>query len=223
MKKLWLMLGDRFDALQPRERLVVFLALVAVLAGLFYLLAANPALKRYQLARQSVQQSELQLKSLALQEVLLIESSARDPDKEEREQLSAVDRDMAVLRDQLTGPHARLASPEQMSGMLRALIAAQKNLRLVSISSGEVQDLLASADPAAAPLPVRTELSLYRHSVKMELHGDYVAITAYLHQLENLPWQLDAGQVLVKTLAWPQASLSLTLNINSLERAWLAF
>lgn len=222
MKKLWLMLGDRFDALLPRERLMVLLALVAVFAGLFYVGVLNPALVRYQLARQSVQQNEAQLNSLAEQEVLLIGGASRDPDQEEREQLSVLDRDMAALRNQLTGPNARLASPEQMSGMLRALIAAQKNLHLVSISSGEVQDLLAPIDPAA-PAAARAQLGLYRHSVKLELQGDYAAITAYLRQLENLPWQMEVSRVAIRTQVWPQASLNLTLNINSLERAWLAF
>lgn len=218
MKKIWLATADRFDALRPRERLMVFLACVAVLIGVFVLGVLNPALSRYQQARQSLQQSEAALRTLDQQEVQLIEGSSRDPDQAERAQLAELGQALARLRRELTGPEARLSTPEKMSALLRELIGAQKNLRLVSIRSGEVEDLLAPA-AASAPLAV----SLYRHSVKLVLQGDYAAFERYLRQLEALPWQLEITEMQIKTDQWPQATLSLTLGINSLERAWLAF
>lgn len=225
MKKHWLLLADQFDAMRPRERLMVFIALVAVLAGGFYVLLLNPALARYQLARQQLQQSELALNTLNQQELLLTEASSRDPDQDERARLQALDQQVTALRSQLTGPAARLATPEKMNALLRALIAGQKNLHLLSISSGEVQDLLAAPQPGAelqAPAS-KGALSLYRHSVKLVLQGDYAALSSYLRQLETLPWQMEAAQVQIRSENWPQATLSLTLHINSLERAWLAF
>jgi MSHA biogenesis protein MshJ len=226
MKKICLLLGDRFDAMLPRERLLVFLALVAALGGLFVLSGLNPALLRYQMARQSLLQSERSLKTLAEQEVLLVEGDSRDPDAAERSELLALDRQLEALRDQLTGGKAGLASPEKMGSMLHELIAAQKNLRLVSIHSGDVADLLAGVPGVAASAPAslsRPMHSLYRHELKLVLRGDYAALMNYLRQVEALPGRLSASEVLIRSEAWPEASLSLSLNINSLERAWLAF
>lgn len=220
MKKLWLQLGDRFDALQPRERLLVFLALVALLAGLFVFLLLNPALARYQAARKVVQQSEKSLQGFAEQEVLLIEGSSRDPDLAERAALAAQARELDELRRTLLGGEHGLMSPELMSERLRALIAARKGLELVSIQSGEAQDLLAGPGNSPGTRPLR---SLYRHSMKLVLRGEYPALHAYLREVEALPGQLSTSELRLRSEAWPQASLTLTLKFNSLERAWLAF
>ncbi|NSL55387.1 type II secretion system protein GspM [Uliginosibacterium aquaticum] len=220
MKKAWLFVADRFDALQARERLLVFLGLAALLAGIFMFSVLEPALSRYRQARQSLQESTRSLASLSQEESLLIEGSQRDPDAAERSALGEAEREIALLHSRLTGPEARLLAPERMSALLQALIAAQKNLLLVSIRSGEPVDLLAAASaPAATP----GGSSLYRHSVKLVLQGDYPALAAYLHAVESLPVQLEVSAYTLQVQEWPQARLSLTLDFNSLERAWLGF
>lgn len=78
------MCSDRFDARTPRERLLVFLGLVAGVALLFFLVFFQPALGRYQGSVAAVQQSETAINALNTQELVLIQAMATDPDADTR-------------------------------------------------------------------------------------------------------------------------------------------
>lgn len=220
MKKLWILLADRFDALAPRVRLLVFLGLIALLSLLFYALSVQPALARYELARQANAQDEQRIAKLREQEVELIRASSADPDAESRRQIDAVQRERAELRRTMAANG--LVDPARAASMLRQLIADQGGVELISMQAGEVLDLLASEEGAARAAG-GTHDGLYRHSLKLSLRGTYAGLSRYVAGVERLAWQPKVAELKITTEKWPQARLELVLHVNSLERAWLAF
>ena len=151
MKKAWLFLADRFDARLPRERLLIFLGLVAVLITLFYLLVLGPDYQRYQQARNSSKQSESQLAVLNEQELMLVQASLQDPDAETRKQIRQAEGENQRLRAELADGQTQFVPPEKMDAVLRDLIASQKGLELVSIRSGKAENLLEPPAGISAP------------------------------------------------------------------------
>lgn len=230
MKKLWLQLADRFDAMMPRERLMVFLALIAVVSALFYFLTLNPALARYQLVQQQMQQDEKLLRSLDEEELSLIRAASADPDAAVRAQIAATRQELAALQATLGSAGGRLVDPAQAARMLKDLVAAQSGVTLVSMQAGEAQNLLIDSEdegkaPGAAPAPAAPQgaKGLYRHTLRIALRGDYAALSRYVAQLEKLTWSMQVAELKLVSEQWPEARLELVLHIISLERAWLAF
>ncbi|MEN3109647.1 hypothetical protein ACFONG_14320 [Uliginosibacterium paludis] len=228
MKKLWLKLADRFDAMMPRERLMVFLALIAVVSAIFYFWSLNPALVRYQLVQQQMQQDEKLLRGLDEEELALIRAASADPDAAVRAQIEASRQELAAVQAELGGAGGKLVEPAQAARMLRDLIKAQGgSVELVSMQAGEVQNLLVDSESTSRPAPaVAAEgglKGLYRHRLRLALRGDYAALNRYVGQLEKLPWNMQVAELKLSSERWPQARLELVLHVISLERAWLAF
>lgn len=227
MKKLWLQLADRFDAMMPRERLMVFLALIALVSAVFYFWSLNPALVRYQQVQQQMQQDEKLLRGLDEEELALIRAASADPDAAVRAQIAASRQELAAVQAELGGAGGKLVEPAQAVRMLRDLISAQGgNVELASMQAGEVQNLLVEGDGEGKPSAAVSDASLkglYRHSLRLALRGDYAALTRYVAQLEKLPWNMRVAELKLSGEHWPQARLELVLHVISLERAWLAF
>lgn len=221
MKKSWIFLADRFDALKPRERLLVFLCLVACMITLFFLLVFKPGFERYQSARNLVRQSETMLNSLNAQELIFIQALAQDPDAETRRLSVQMGQDNERLRGELSSAQEQLATPEKMTAVLRDLIAAQKGLELISIHSGKVEDLLTPL--AAGSAPAERGQSIFKHGIEVSVRGDYAALAAYMKQLEFLPWKVKLADLVLTTERYPQSTMKFTLYTLSLERAWLGF
>jgi MSHA biogenesis protein MshJ len=249
MKKAWIFLADRFDALQPRERMAVFAVLAALLVGLFFFLVLNPGYVRTQLARNSLKQSEQMLEAARASELALLQSASLDPDAEARRLIAKISDSNDMLRNKLANTQAQLASPEKMTEVLRDFIAAQKGVELVSMRTEPAEDLLAriaeeqakaqaqtqaqallDGTKAVTPIapvtpraPAATKNSLYRHGIEVSVRGDYQALAGYLRRVETLPWKVQLTDMSLKTSVYPQATMKLTLYTLSLERAWLSF
>ena len=195
MKKSWLFLADRFDALKPRERLAVFLALAAVLVGLFFFLVFNPGYARYQQAQTSLRQSGQEMAVVHASELALLQGASLDPDAEARALIGQLDGENARLRSSLANAQAQLASPAQMTGMLRDLIAAQKDLELVSLRSAPAENLLAPMSGADKTLPGRVAggSGLYRHGIELSVRGDYQTLASYLRKVGEPALEDPAG------------------------------
>jgi MSHA biogenesis protein MshJ len=221
MKKLWIALADRFDARSPRERLLVFLGLAASIGLLFFLAIFQPAFSSYQSGLAGVRQSETELRALNVQELALIQAMAADPDVETRTLNRRLDEENGALRAELSAAQAQLATPEKMTAVLRDLISAQKDLELISIRSGKIEDLL--APPAAGSAPIERGPSIFRHGIEVSVRGDYRSLTAYLKSLEGLQWKARLADLVLTTEEYPRVTMSFTLYTLSLERAWLGF
>jgi len=231
MKKSWLFLADRFDAFKPRERVALFVALVAVAVGLFFVLVLNPAYARYQRAHNSLTQSAQAQAAIAAEELALVQGAGLDPDAEARRQIARITAENTAMQRNLASVQARLASPDKMTEMLRDLISAQRGLELVSVHTEPAEDLLAKATqadkspPAVQSQPAQSASgqSLYRHGITIRVRGDYQTLASYLRQVESLPWKINLADMSLKTVQYPQANMTLTLYTLSLERTWLSF
>lgn len=221
MKKALIFLSDRFDALKPRERLLVFLGAAGCMMLVVYAVALQPVIARYQKAHVSIVQSDLQFKQFSEQEIVLVQAAAKDLDGDARALIKQVQADNARISEELTKAQAELATSDKMAGVLHDLIISQKGLELVSIRSGAAEDLLAA--DAASSKPVAGGKSIYRQSIEVTVRGDYAALAGYMKKVEALPWKFYLSDLTIKVDRYPVSTMTLTLNTLSMERAWLGF
>lgn len=220
MKKTWLLLADRFDALQPRERVILFVGFLAIVLGAFYVLVFDSASLRYQRASKSLEQNDKMLVALRQQALTLTQLTGAAPDVEAQKRIADLRASNAALRERLSGANVPLVSPDKMRAVLQDLIAAQKALQLVSMRSLPTEDLLAdtsgnqSAPAAGGP-------SLYRQGLELTVQGTYRDLAEYLRHVEALPWKVQIDTVSLQTETYPLSRLKIVLRTLSLERSWI--
>jgi len=236
MKQQWRKLAARINALALRERVLVFVAALAVLAYALWLVLA-PLLARQERLRAEL--AAQQAEALGMEAELAAKQRAfqADPNAAALTQLAALRIERDRLRTDLQAMRTGLVVAEQMVPMLQRLVAANRNLKLVSLRSLPVSGLSEAAGPtpAAAPAAVpdgaanapgtpaggKPREVLYRHGVELVLQGSYLHMIDYMEALQALPTQLLWGRAELAAQAYPRAQLTLTLYTLSLDDRWM--
>jgi MSHA biogenesis protein MshJ len=200
----------RINGASLRERSLLFLAAVSLLALLWNFALIEPlAVHRAALA-QSLDE---------MQQRLRITGSGQDRDSPAERYAVAKSRE-AALAGAVTAADAQLLAaqvgmiePRQMVAVLTDVLGHQQGLTLVLLRNLPVEPLLPplAASPAdvapfvsvpstatplaaggtgAAPIHAvpQVEMGPYLHPVELILRGDYLHVLAYLQELESRPW-----------------------------------
>lgn len=227
MREQWRQLAARFDALQPRERVLVLVGLVVGVALLFDALALQPLeARRKQLERQ-VAEARNNIK--IAETVLTGQVPIVDPDDVRRSYRNALRQQLAEIDQHMQGLQRGLVPPERMAKLLEEMLSRSRGLQLLSLRTLPVQRFETPAaaptgragDKTAKPAPKDPERTVYQHSFEITLQGSYFELHDYLTQLEKLPWQMFWGRISVRTEQYPRLRVTLTVQTLSLNKAWL--
>jgi MSHA biogenesis protein MshJ len=186
----WERQARRIDGLSLRERAILFLCLVAVLAAVFETLVVSPLGER---ARQR-QQAEARLATEvnALREQFMTESRDRgDANHPLKTQLEAARSERARLDDAFR--HAgTLSEGEGLSAVLQRLLARQPGLVLERLKlledvpvelPGTAASSPATTPPSSAAAPAFAGMSW--QGVELYVQGSYADTQRYLQALER--------------------------------------
>jgi MSHA biogenesis protein MshJ len=119
-----------------------------------------------------------------------------------------------------------------MTDMLREILAGQHGLRLVSLENLPVQSVSAAAkEPSVTATAVQTTVQKaekdsdqgpFLHPVEMVVEGDYASIVAYLHALEQMPYQIHWQKVELTAGDYPNNRVRIVIGALSLSRQWIS-
>jgi MSHA biogenesis protein MshJ len=198
LQKRWGRQAKRIDALSLRERAILFLAIVAVLALLFDTLVLSPLAARAKLRSEQQAQQATEIGQLREQFTTLSRNSA-DPAGQLRRQLEAAQAERARLDGDLRQASA-INTGEGLSAVLQRLLGQQPGLVLerltllddtpvvlpkvspVALATGAVP--AASAPAAQRPmLPDMPGMSW--QGVELQVQGSYRDTQRYLQALER--------------------------------------
>lgn len=225
MKQAWEKLARRFDALKPRERVMVFAAGVAIIAGLGFVLAIDGALAKHKILAANAEKHRIDLAQLHRQNTELSRLLSQDADAEGRKRIDD-------LRSQLGGYDAELRSvqqglvpPNRMVKVLEEMLSRDVHVRLVKLRTLPVAALMEPAGvPADAPAAKPTAPSknlVYKHGIEVTVEGGYLDLLDYQARLEKLPWRMFFARSSVNAVDYPRVLMTITLYTLSLEEAWL--
>lgn len=224
MKQRWSQLAARIDALSQRERLLVFAAVLAVLAFLGQMALLGPLQRKQDLLKNQI---SLQRASLAETETAIerkVAEAEADPDQALRTRLAAMRADTARMSEQMRAMQNGLVPPERIAPLLESILRANGRLKLVSMQTlpvGSLNELGADpADKAAPAAPKQPDL-LFRHGVELTVRGSYLDMVDYMTALEALPTQLFWGKAQLQVEQYPTVRLTLTLYTLSLDPKWM--
>lgn len=182
MSASWKKLAARIDALTLRERAILFLSVIAVLAALVDTLWGAPARLRYRQVTQGFAQQSVELQRLREQ----VRANAAQPDaaraaRQELEQLNsasaAADREIVALASSPKGVMT-------LSEVLVHILRRQPHLNLVRTSNLGVE--AAGTAPVADARPLAPGANAWaRQGLELTVAGPYAELVRYLQALES--------------------------------------
>lgn len=220
--------GERVDRMSLRERVLVFLAGVALLYVAWQTLLMDPIAARGRAAQHRLEETRARLEKIDAAGV------AGDPRVQALERRRALQDRLATLDTRLREAAGGFVSPDRMADVLRDVLASQRGLRLVSIRNLPVVDLgitstaaatatttgtpTATATPDAAP----AESGPFVHPVEIVVEGDFASIVAYLRAVEGLAWQVQWRRLDLAAGEYPKNRVRIELGTLGLTRDWLS-
>jgi MSHA biogenesis protein MshJ len=221
----WNRLAERYNKLNERERLLVFLAGVFVIAACGFLLAIDGALARQKALKEGVARQEQELVQLQAQNAELKRMLGQDPDTASRTRISQLKTELSAYDAELRGVQEGLVAPERMVRLLEGMLAGNSRVRLVSLKTLPVTSLVdtpaATAGSGTEPAPAEGKKLVYKHGIELTVEGGYLDLVDYQARLEKLPWQMFWARSRLDASDYPRVRLTLTLYTLSLDKTWL--
>jgi len=215
MSLWWRDLLDRIDALSLRERVLVLLAALALIAVLWDGLLMRPIDRSRARIEPEVRSLRAEVERLDHAITELADQRGRDPNATLVAQVQQERGGIADLDRQLGGLTSGLIAPEQMVQVLDQVLDRTKPLRLIALRS-------LPAEPLASLVPGEVLPSqVFRHGVEIELDGTYLDLVAYLRALDQLQWRFYWQTLELDVTDHPHLRVKLTAYTLGEEEAWI--
>ncbi len=225
MKQTWARLAQKFDALQPRERLMVFAAGVAIIAGLAFVLVIDGALTKHKALAASTERHRGEMAQLQVQNAQLSRLLTQDPNTDGRTQIDEMQKRLLGYDTELRSVQQGLVPPNRMVRVLEDMLNRDSHVRLVKLRTLPVAALVEKE--AAPAMGADTKSAgpgknlVYKHGLELTVEGSYLNLLEYQARLEKLPWRMFFARTSVNSTDYPKVLMTITLYTLSLEEAWL--
>lgn len=202
---------ERFELLSKREKLMVFITLIAILWAILGQFILEPTLNRKKQFKQQLLsvQSQASASELAAMEMEALRK--KDPNLNNRTQLKAIKSQLSELKQQINQGEKKIVSPQQMATVLRDMLNNHHRLKLVNLET-------LSAKPI---VEAEQNQSIFRHGLAITLSGRYFDVHHYLEALESLPWRFYWDSIDYQVKEYPTAEVTLHVYTLSFQEDWL--
>jgi MSHA biogenesis protein MshJ len=204
---------EKIDALTPRERVILFLLLLAGIWAVLDALLLGPQDKARQAEQARMQ--EITQRIATAQDTLTQLASRPDPGVAARQRLAGARQALEARLNETRQVLGQLVPAREMARVLEGLLKNQPGLRLARLET------LAPQAVGLAPGAKPEEAALFRQGIRITLGGDYAALVRYMESLEKLPAGFHWAQAELDATHHPELLLTLTLHTLSMERTWL--
>ncbi len=215
--------GERIDALNLRERALVF----AGVLGVLLVLAINFLFPSLQ-AEQKRLESELKVKReqtrvLYAQMEGMAKTAQRDTEAEARARIAELKTKLRAIEGPAAPGAQQLVTPREMVRLVREVLARNQALQLVRLENLPATAMVqtAAAAPGAAASLDAIGGQIYRHGLRIKVRGSYRDIARYVQVLESLPWRVFWGEMQLETQRYPVSELTLVLYTLSPSPEWI--
>lgn len=240
MKKSWLSLSTKFNALNRRERWMVACALFAVVFAAINSLLISPVLARQKVISSELATDQAQIQNLTQQISVYTNLAVIDPDASNKQRFTELNSHLKTLENQLSGLQNTLISPDKMPELLRSLLKKNGKLQLVELKTLPTKGLLEaeSVDKNTAASPAennstnkldtgKQDSPVFKHGVEITVEGHYLDLLEYVSDLEKMPWHVLWSKAALNeeqpvSNVWPTNRLKLTVYTLSLDKTWLS-
>jgi MSHA biogenesis protein MshJ len=210
-------LMDRFDQLSLRERIIVLVATLLLVALIWDSVFMAPLDRDRKGRLQQVEALRAEVTGLEQSVETLVAQGAANPVQSTGGTANTLAAEIQELDRRLVGATSGLIKPTEMSHVLEQVLARAQRLTLRTLRTLPPQAVAAPDAQPGAP-----SAQIYKHGVELELSGDYMDTLYFLQALEALPWRFFWDRVeYVAGEGETRGRLTLRLYTLGLEEAWI--
>lgn len=209
------------DALTLRERIIVLLAAILVLYGLWYLLWFSVASSQVSTARAGIESAREELQKTDRQIEQFTRVGGSTAERLNRD-LERAQRRLTAAEQQLSRTNSALINADQLTLVLQEMLAESSALTLLELVTLPVQverldeQLGSTSKPTA-----NTGVQVYRHTVLLTVRGRYFEILDLLDKLESKPWRFYWQSLRYEVQHYPDANVQIRVYSLSAEEGLL--
>ncbi|MGI2096081.1 MSHA biogenesis protein MshJ [Shewanella glacialipiscicola] len=213
MKQKLTHLGQQFDALSRRERVLIATAVLAVLGMLSYL-PLESIWKTHISISQQLKILE-QENSISAQQIDLYQQRlALDPNLDYQQRLAIVEQQNQDLDSQLNEQMVAMVPADYMPELLSNLLGQVQGIKLIKFMSIAPIPLLAVGEDK--------KLNLYSHGIRLSLEGDYFSVLRFVEAVEAMPDKLYWKRLDYNVAVYPLATIEIELYTLSINKDFIS-
>lgn len=202
---------QRFASLTLREQRMLVGTCLLMLWGGWDSVIYQPQQKERQRLANEIQKIRQLLDSQQALANELETAGNRDPNRENRQNLTALQQSIGNLTQQLNAGDKRFVPSQLMASALQDMLTRHGNLQLLNLETQPPKTFGDGGQPAW----------VYRHTLNLTLQGDYFSTLNYLQALETLPWRIHWDSIDYRVKNYPQAETRIQVYTLSFEQDWL--
>lgn len=206
-------LGERIDALNTRERMLLMLASLAAIFLLWDAFLMDPVRQRQAAVQIELEQVRERLAQLNTSIQILATRSDDDRNRELQVRRNTLEQELARLEQRLTEQFDAALSPRQAVATLAGLLEGQPGLTVVALENLPPQALVGADSDLAT--------GVFVHRVRVSLEGDHAALRAYLERIPDLPGGVFLESMHLSVPGWPINRIELMFYSLTLDDSWL--
>jgi MSHA biogenesis protein MshJ len=209
-------LMDRYDQLSLRERVIVLVAALLLIALVWDSVFMGPLDRERKGRVHQIDALRAEVSGLEQSIEALVAQGAANPAKSSGATADALAAEIKELDRRLVGATSGLIEPREMSHVLEQVLARADRLKLHALRTLPAQTVIAPNTQPGAPAA-----QIYKHGDELELSGSYLDTLYFLQALESLPWRFFWDRIEYAVEEHPRGRVKLRLYTLGLEEAWI--
>ena len=215
---------SKIDALSLRERVAVFVACLVVMFYAWDLLLMQPVVAKERSIRAEITRKTSERDAMQAQIRSLQAQKASDPDVLNKQRLSELKQRLGNVEKQLKASTNQLISPKDMAQLLESVLLRVKGLTLINIKGLGGVPVVQQIETADNKLEQKSDgliENAYKHGLRIEFEGDYLATLEYVKELESLEWDFFWDSLEFSVEQYPDSRVVITVFTLSLDENWI--
>ena len=205
-------LTKRIDALTIRERLLLFVTVLAVSGTVWHLALMEPLMRQADAARAEIAatRARIEVANQSLQDQVL---HLAQSDTTNQTRFALIQQRIDDIDQKLAAYSGQLIDPAEMAFVLESVLKSQSQLQLKRIRNLGAEALTADNE--------NESVVLYRHGLEIEVEGSYLDALAYLEEIEALPWRFYWQFLELDVIEYPRNRIRIEVSTLSLDEEWI--
>lgn len=207
-----------------RERLLVLVAALGVIAVLWHLLLFQGQQHRARHLENRIDSVEQEVASLQQEKAELLEKVRGDEQKALRDKKEQLREEIERLDHKLREKSSELISPSRMAKQLRSVLKRSAELELTRMANQSPSKVdLANLIDAPEQVEKGALPELYRHPLTITFKGTYSQAVGFFNKMQDMSSRFFWDRLEFTIVEHPNARVDLTVHTLSLDKAWIGF